>query len=73
MSDTTKAEKDFLGKFKHLHQENVKASLPNIEDAGIIALGISEINNELEARDQAFFVAGFQECVKYLIKQHANR
>ena len=36
--------------------------LPTVEQAGIIAAGLCE---ELEANEQAFFIAGFQECVKH--------
>ena len=36
-----------------------------IEEAGVIAVGMSE---HLDAKEQAFFVAGFQEAIKYLIK-----
>ena len=38
-------------------------SLPTVEEAGTIAVEISE---PLDAREQAFFVAGFQEAIKYL-------
>jgi len=42
-------------------------SLPTVENAGITAVEISEgVKPELTAQEQAFFVAGFQECVKYL-------
>jgi hypothetical protein len=45
--------------------------LPTIEDAGIIAVGLSE---HLEPKQQAFFIAGFQECIKYLMSnQPINR
>ena len=37
-------------------------SLPNVEEAGIIAVGIS---GHLTAQEQSFFIAGFAECVKY--------
>lgn len=39
------------------------SDLPTVEEAGNIAVGISE---NLPAQEQAFFVAGFQECIKYL-------
>ena len=42
-------------------------ALPTVEQAGVIAgvivVGLCE---ELEANEQAFFIAGFQECIKYL-------
>lgn len=37
--------------------------LPSIEDAGVIAVSMSE---QLNAQEQSFFIAGFQECIKYL-------
>jgi hypothetical protein len=41
--------------------------LPTVEQAGAIAVEISEkLSEPMEAREQAFFVAGFQEAVKYL-------
>ena len=45
---------------------NIINSLPTIEEAGIIAVSLSE---HLTAQEQAFFVAGFQECIKYLLDQ----
>ncbi len=39
--------------------------LPTIDEAGIIAVNMSE---HLSALEQANFVAGFQECLKYLMQ-----
>ena len=39
--------------------------LPSLEDAGIIAVGMSE---KLTPQEQSFFIAGFQECIKYITK-----
>ena len=44
-------------------QAYAQERLPSIEDAGAIAASLSEHLNEQE---QAFFIAGFQECIKYL-------
>ena len=41
----------------------VSGILPTIEEAGVLAIKLSET---LSAQEQAFFVAGFQECLKYL-------
>lgn len=39
----------------------------SIEDAGIIAGGIADmVTPKLTAHEQAFFIAGFQECANYL-------
>jgi hypothetical protein len=44
-----------------------KYILPSIDEAGSIAVSISElITPELTANEQALFIAGFQECIKYL-------
>jgi len=62
-------EQEILEKYKALHIGGVSVSLPSIDDAGVIAVAISEINNEMTAQEQAFYIAGFQECVKYLEMQ----
>ena len=49
---------------------NVSVSLPSVDDAGIIALEIADINNKMTAQEQAFFIAGFSECIKYLGMQN---
>ena len=66
-------EQEILDKYKALHIGGVSVSLPSIDNAGIIAVEISEINNEMSAQEQASFVAGFQECVKYLELQSNER
>ena len=66
-------EQKILDKYKALHIGGVSVSLPSVENAGIIAVEISEINNEMTAQEQAFFIAGFQECVKYLELQSNER
>ena len=58
--------KEFLKKYKELHTDNVNISLPSVENAGIIALEISEMSKELTDKERAFFIAGFQECIKHL-------
>jgi len=46
------------------------SQLPTLEEAGAIAVSLSQ---ELDAKEQAFFVAGFQEAIKYLIsKKESN-
>ena len=66
-------EKEILEKYKALHIGGVSVSLPSVGDAGAIAVEISEINNEMTAQEQAFFIAGFSECVKYLEMQSNER
>lgn len=58
---------NIIKKYKPLHRGDVIRVLPTVETAGIIAVDISEIvNPKLSAQEQSFFVAGFQECVKYM-------
>lgn len=41
--------------------------LPTIDEAGVIAVKISKnLTEELTSQQQSFFIAGFQECIKYL-------
>jgi hypothetical protein len=47
-----------------IYRENA----PSIEDAGIIAVKISEmVKPEMSSHEQAYFIAGFQECIKWLL------
>ena len=48
------------------NQENTTC-LPTVEQAGAIAVHLSESAKPLwSAKEQAFFVAGFQECIKFI-------
>jgi len=58
---------------KQLILSGVSVLLPSVDDAGIIAVEIAEINNEMTAQEQAFFIAGFSECIKYLEIQSNER
>jgi len=58
---------------KQLILSGVSVLLPSVDDAGIIAVEIAEINNEMTAQEQAFFIAGFSECIKYLEMQSNER
>lgn len=45
----------------------VSGSLPSVDEAGVMAVKISEtLEDKLTAQEQAFFIAGFCECVKWL-------
>ena len=49
---------------------DVMAMLPSIDDAGVIAVNVaSNVRPKLTAQEEAMFIAGFQECVKYLSMQ----
>ena len=44
------------------------AIIQSIEDAGITAVKISEmVEPKLTEQQQAYFIAGFQECIKWLL------
>ena len=53
---------------EQLHKTNVSGSLPSLDDATKVAARISEeaIKPPLDAKEQAMFIAGFQECIKWL-------
>ena len=41
--------------------------LPNDEESGVIAVNVaSNVKPKLTENEEAFFIAGFQECIKYL-------
>lgn len=65
-------EQEISEKYKALHIGGFSVSLPSVDDAGIIAAEIADINNEMTAQEQAFFIAGFSECIKYLFEKHRN-
>ena len=45
----------------------VSGSLPSVDEAGVMAVKISEmVEPPLTAQEQSFFIAGFCECVKWL-------
>ena len=46
----------------------VSGSFPSLDDATKVAVRISEeaITPPLDAKEQALFIAGFQECMKWL-------
>jgi len=46
-----------------------KVDLPSVEEAARIAVSLS---GNLSAQEQAFFIAGFQECIKYLKDNFSN-
>ena len=49
---------------------DVMAMLPSVDDAGAIAVNVaSNVRPKLTVQEEAIFIAGFQECVKYLSTQ----
>jgi len=64
-----KALEDMMEEYHQskLHQPTVSGSLPSVDEAGVMAVKISEMAEPpLIAQEQAFFIAGFCECVKWL-------
>lgn len=53
---------------KALNIADVSGSLPSLDGATKVAIRISEeaITPPLDAKEQAMFIAGFQECIKWL-------
>lgn len=53
---------------EQLRKHAVSGSLPSLDDATKVAVRISEeaITPPLDAKEQAMFIAGFQECIKWL-------
>lgn len=60
--------KNFINESKHLLLE----FLPSNDEASVIALKIIETYKLINVQEQAMFIAGFVECVKYL-KQEINK
>jgi hypothetical protein len=57
----------------NINQPVVKFLLPNVDEAGVIAINVaSNVEPKLTVREEAFFIAGFQECVKYLSGQFCS-
>ncbi len=45
---------------------DVMDMLPSVDDAGVIAVNVaSNVRPKLTAQEEAMFIAGFQECIKY--------
>jgi len=58
---------EFADQFR---QPAVMAMLPSVDDAGVIAVNVvSNVKPKLTTQEEAMFIAGFQECVKYLSMQ----
>lgn len=49
-----------------MSEENKR--LPTIDEAGVIALNLaSNVKPKLKESEEAMFIAGFQECIKFLV------
>lgn len=68
-------EDKLLKKLILLHDTGnfIDIPIPTIKNAGIIAAELSEmLKPELSAQEQAFFIAGFQDCINYLKMQDGH-
>ena len=64
---TKKVEKSNETQTPELGISVVSGSLPSVDEAGAMAVKISEmVEPPLTAQEQSFFIAGFCECVKWL-------
>ena len=70
---TAKAIQQPNGSYKFEYTEwkdEGQEGLPGILEAGVIAANmVTTIKPELSAHEASFFIAGFQECIKYLTKK----
>ena len=59
---------EYVEELEQLTIPAVRGSLPSSDDATKVAVRISEeaIKPPLDAKEQAVFIAGFQECIKWL-------
>ena len=59
---------DYVEELEQLTIPTVSGSLPSLDDATKVAVRISEeaITPPPDAKEQAMFIAGFQECIKWL-------
>ena len=57
-----------MDEMKALVLSHISGSLPSLEDATKVAVRISAeaIKPPFDAKEQAIFIAGFQECIKWL-------
>ena len=64
---TKKVEKSNETQTTELGISVVSGSLPSVDEAGAMAVKISEmVEPPLTVQEQSFFIAGFCECVKWL-------
>ena len=64
-------EKRILKENDKYHTIKSIVPLPSVYNAGIIGLDIVEsLTSDLSPQEEAFFLPGFQECVKYLLLQN---
>ena len=72
-TDTVPLKSNAIEESGHISSlEKYPSTLPSIDEAGIIAIKISEtVNPELTSQEQAFFIAGFQECIKWQLKKES--
>lgn len=61
---TPEALQELIGDYNNIA---VGGLLPSVDEAGIMAVGLSEkVEPKLTVQEQAFYIAGFCECIKWL-------
>ena len=60
--------------FEELLESEKSIELPSDEEIGLIALNIaSTLKDGLDSREEAFYLAGFQTCAKWMKEQILNQ
>lgn len=58
---------EYYSQWTFVPDANISDLLPSVEEAGIRAIKIFENDgSDLTTKEVSFFVAGFQECIKWL-------
>lgn len=59
-----------MNKEEFMNKSALENILPSVDEAGGIAVSISP---NLSANEQALFIAGFQECIKWLMMKNETK
>jgi hypothetical protein len=79
---TEEQVKNFLKERTFIREETIDAmcdtltpiELPSDEQVGVIALNIADtLKDSLDSREEAFYLAGFKTCAKWLKEQILNQ
>lgn len=71
--ESVSVQQALLKVWNECEQRQLRDLLPIIDDAGVAALNIAEkADPKLTAQEQSVFIAGFQECIKWLLLNNTN-
>ncbi len=60
--------------FEDILKTQISIELPSDEEMGVIALKIADtLEHKLNSQEEAFYLAGFQTCAKWLKEQILNQ